>query len=107
MLYRENGQFKTSYRADQQIFPILQDRIAILAIVAVAVVGVPLFASSAKTIRIAMQRTYFATGLSIGTPSTESDPTATEPDVESLVSHLMRRNAHSTKNCAASVATAR
>ena len=31
MLYRENGQFKTSYRADQQIFPILQDRIAIVA----------------------------------------------------------------------------
>ena len=29
MLYRENGQFKTSYRADQQVFPILQDRIAI------------------------------------------------------------------------------
>ena len=29
MLYRENGQFKTSYRADQQIFPILQDRVAI------------------------------------------------------------------------------
>ena len=29
MLYRENGQFKSSYRADQQIFPILQDRIAI------------------------------------------------------------------------------
>ena len=27
MLYRENGQFKTSYRADQQIFPIVQDRI--------------------------------------------------------------------------------
>lgn len=24
MLYRENGQFKTSYRADQQIFPIAQ-----------------------------------------------------------------------------------
>ena len=30
MLYRENGQFKTSYRADQQVFPIAQDRIAIL-----------------------------------------------------------------------------
>ena len=29
MLYRENGQFKTHYSADQQIFPILQDRIAI------------------------------------------------------------------------------
>ncbi|NDG35698.1 MAG: hypothetical protein EBX57_10800 [Betaproteobacteria bacterium] len=25
MLYRENGQFKTSYQADQQIFPIAQD----------------------------------------------------------------------------------
>ena len=29
MLYRENGQFKTSYRADQQVFPITQDRVAI------------------------------------------------------------------------------
>ena len=29
MFYRENGQFKTTYRADQQIFPILQDRVAI------------------------------------------------------------------------------
>ena len=29
MLYRENGQFKTSYASDQQIFPILQDRVAI------------------------------------------------------------------------------
>ena len=27
MLYREAGQFKTTYAADQQIFPILQDRI--------------------------------------------------------------------------------
>ena len=31
MLYRENGQFKTSYRADQQIFPHCQDRIAIIS----------------------------------------------------------------------------
>ena len=30
MLYRENGQFKTTYRADQQIFPIAQDRLGIL-----------------------------------------------------------------------------
>jgi len=36
MFYRENGQFKTSYRADQQIMPIAQDRIAILVIVAAA-----------------------------------------------------------------------
>ena len=45
MLYRENGQFKTSYRADQQIFPILQDRVAILVLAAITLVGVPLFAS--------------------------------------------------------------
>ena len=45
MLYRENGQFKTSYRADQQIFPIAQDRLAILLILAVAFLVVPAFAS--------------------------------------------------------------
>ena len=45
MIYRENGQFKVSYRADQQIFPVLQDRIVIAAVVAVAFVAVPLFAS--------------------------------------------------------------
>jgi branched-chain amino acid transport system permease protein len=45
MLYRENGQFKSTYRADLQIFPILQDRIAILALLAVAFVAVPLLAS--------------------------------------------------------------
>ena len=45
MLYRENGQFKTSYRADQQIFPVLQDRVLILALVALAFVAVPFIAS--------------------------------------------------------------
>jgi branched-chain amino acid transport system permease protein len=45
MLYRENGQFKTSYRADQQILPILQDRIAVLLLLAVAFVAVPMLAS--------------------------------------------------------------
>jgi branched-chain amino acid transport system permease protein len=44
MLYRENGQFKTNYRADQQVFPIAQDRIAIWLIVAFAALGVPLLA---------------------------------------------------------------
>jgi branched-chain amino acid transport system permease protein len=44
MFYRENGQFKTSYRADQQIFPINQDRWFILAFVAFAFIGVPLLA---------------------------------------------------------------
>lgn len=38
MFYREVGQFKTSYAADQAIFPILQDRIGLVAIGAVAVI---------------------------------------------------------------------
>ncbi len=45
MLYRENGQFKASYRADQQIFPIAQDRIFIIALVLAAFLGVPALAS--------------------------------------------------------------
>ncbi|MDN4591546.1 branched-chain amino acid ABC transporter permease [Xenophilus aerolatus] len=45
MLYRENGQFKSTYRADQQIFPIVQDRVAILALLVVAFAVVPAFAS--------------------------------------------------------------
>ena len=44
MLYRENGQFKTSYRADQQVFPITQDRIAVGLLVALAIFVVPLLA---------------------------------------------------------------
>jgi branched-chain amino acid transport system permease protein len=44
MIYRENGQFKTSYRADQQVFPITQDRIAIGLLLVFAFVGVPLLA---------------------------------------------------------------
>jgi branched-chain amino acid transport system permease protein len=45
MLYRENGQFKTSYRADQQIFPIAQDRLFILVLLAFAFLAVPWLAS--------------------------------------------------------------
>ncbi|MBI5276384.1 MAG: branched-chain amino acid ABC transporter permease [Burkholderiales bacterium] len=45
MIYRENGQFKTSYRADQQIFPILQDRWAVSAIILAAFILVPMLAS--------------------------------------------------------------
>jgi len=44
MLYRENGQFKTTYRADQQVFPIVQDRIAIGLLLAAAFIAVPFFA---------------------------------------------------------------
>ena len=45
MLYREAGQFKTSYQTDAAIFPIRQDRIAIALIVAVAFVVIPLAAT--------------------------------------------------------------
>ena len=44
MIYREAGQFKTSYVADQAIFPIVQDRVVVaLAVLAVFVVP-PVFA---------------------------------------------------------------
>ncbi|MCE1243142.1 branched-chain amino acid ABC transporter permease [Oryzomicrobium sp.] len=45
MFYREAGQFKTSYGADQQILPIRQDRIGMVVLLAVAFLGVPMFAS--------------------------------------------------------------
>ncbi len=45
MLYREAGQFKTNYRDDSAIFPILQDRMAIIFYLAVAFIVVPLFGS--------------------------------------------------------------
>ena len=45
MFYREAGQFKTSYEADSQIFPIRQDRIAMAVILAVAFVVIPLVAT--------------------------------------------------------------
>ncbi|MFY9511541.1 MAG: branched-chain amino acid ABC transporter permease [Rubrivivax sp.] len=45
MFYRENGQFKTSYRSDAQVFPIRQDRIAIGLLLFAVLVLVPMFAS--------------------------------------------------------------
>ena len=44
MLYREAGQFKTTYSADMAIFPIRQDRIALAALLVFVFVGVPLLA---------------------------------------------------------------
>jgi branched-chain amino acid transport system permease protein len=45
VLYREAGQFKTSYAADMAIFPIRQDRIALILLLLFAFVGIPLLAS--------------------------------------------------------------
>ena len=45
MLYRENGQFKTSYSSDQQLLPIAQDRWFMVGLIALSFVAVPLLAS--------------------------------------------------------------
>ena len=45
MFYRENGQFKSSYRADMQMLPLKQDRVFMLAAAAFAFVVLPFFAS--------------------------------------------------------------
>jgi branched-chain amino acid transport system permease protein len=45
MFYREAGQYKTSYLADQALFPIRQDQIGIVLILAAAFILVPLTAS--------------------------------------------------------------
>ena len=35
MLYREAGQFKETYRQDQAIFPVVQDRVCVIALLVV------------------------------------------------------------------------
>ena len=45
MIYREAGQFKTSYGADQAIFPIVQDRVIVTLGLVAAFLVPPLFAS--------------------------------------------------------------
>ena len=43
MFYRESGQFKTSYAADQAIFPIKQDNWGITLLLLIAFFAVPYF----------------------------------------------------------------
>jgi branched-chain amino acid transport system permease protein len=45
VIYREAGQYKTTYQSDQAIFPIAQDRFVVLAVLAIAYFIVPLMAS--------------------------------------------------------------
>jgi len=45
MIYREAGQFRTSYGADEALFPIRQDRLFVLAVIIVAFLVVPFAAS--------------------------------------------------------------
>jgi branched-chain amino acid transport system permease protein len=45
MFYRENGQFKSTYASDQQMLPILQDRVVMLGVLLFAFVAVPFLVS--------------------------------------------------------------
>jgi len=45
MLYRENGQFKTSYAADQQMLPIRQDQLFMIVLLVFAFAVIPFIAS--------------------------------------------------------------
>src|SRR5437870_1662943 len=45
MIYREAGQFHTSYAADQAVFPVLQDRVFVWAVALFAFLVVPFLAS--------------------------------------------------------------
>jgi branched-chain amino acid transport system permease protein len=60
MLYREAGQFKTSYAEDAQIFPIRQDRIAVALLLAFAFLVVPLIANEYWLSAILMPVLIFA-----------------------------------------------
>ena len=46
MFYRENGQFKSSYASDQQMLPILQDRVFMVLLLVFAFGVVPFFVSN-------------------------------------------------------------
>lgn len=68
MLYREAGQFKTDYASDMAVFPIREDKIGLAIILAIAVVGVPLFATDFFLASIAIPFLVFslaAIGLNI------------------------------------------
>ena len=45
MFYRESGQFKTSYEADQSILPILQDKVAMILMLLFAFIIIPIIAN--------------------------------------------------------------
>src|SRR5262245_65748750 len=60
MFYREAGQYKTTYAADQAVFPILQDRIGLAVILLIAFVLVPLTASSFTLSAILIPALIFA-----------------------------------------------
>src|SRR5260370_22283835 len=60
MIYREVGQFKTSYAADEAIFPIRQDRALALAALALAYLVVPAVGSEYWLLTIMIPFLVFA-----------------------------------------------
>jgi branched-chain amino acid transport system permease protein len=60
VIYREVGQFRTSYAADEAIFPIRQDRWLAFAALGVAFVAVPLLASDYWLLTIMIPFLVFA-----------------------------------------------
>ncbi|MCC2662643.1 MAG: transporter permease, partial [Geminicoccaceae bacterium] len=61
MLYRETGQFKTSYAADRAILAIRQDQIGLALILAIAFLAVPLAGSDYWLSTIMLPFLVFAT----------------------------------------------
>ncbi len=60
MIYREVGQFKTSYAADEAIFPIRQDRWLMIAALAVAYLAIPALGSEYWLLTIMIPFLVFA-----------------------------------------------
>src|SRR5439155_20581871 len=60
MIYREVGQFKTSYASDEAIFPIRQDRWLVMAALAVAYLAIPALGSEYWLLTIMIPFLVFA-----------------------------------------------
>ena len=79
MLYREAGQFKSTYAQDQQIFPILQDRIGVILFLAFAFVVVPLIGDqywlSATIIAVVSGMAMLLAFAFVGVPLAAATPT--------------------------------
>ena len=60
MIYREAGQFKTSYNSDQGLLPIAQDRFFVVALLVVAYLVIPCLANDYWLNSIFLQFFIFA-----------------------------------------------
>ena len=65
MLYREAGQYKSTYSADMAVFPLKEDRIGIAVILAIALVAIPFLGSD-----------FFIASVSTGTSGCENSSSA-------------------------------